>query len=189
MMKVSKKIVVGAAALLLASGVQMVQADDDTGWYVGLGVNRLDADFDNRADLDFDDSDSAASIKGGYMFNDVFGLEGGYLDLGNYKGGSGGEIDANAFWLAGLLNWGVSEHWDLYAKLGVAIVDAKSDQFVPLVGRVKEDDTETEALFGVGAEYDFGNWNLFGEFSVVDTDVSDLTVDIITLGVKYEFSR
>ncbi|MDH3638872.1 MAG: porin family protein [Gammaproteobacteria bacterium] len=185
----TKKIIVGASAMLMVSGAQVVQADDDTGWYVGAGVSRLDADFKDVDDLSFDDSDNTAQIKGGYMFTDIFGVEAGWLDLGDYEGGSGVKIDADGFWLAGVANWSVSERWDLYAKLGVAIVDATSDQVIPGIGPVQNNDTEENIFGGVGAEVDFGNWNIFGEFAVMDTDVSDLNIDIITLGVKYEIGR
>jgi OOP family OmpA-OmpF porin len=170
-------------------GLPIASADDDTGWYAGIAVNRLDADFEDRSDLDFDDSDDTASIKLGYMFNPWFGLEGGYLDLGDYTGGSGLSIDADAFQFAGVLNWEVVGILDVYGKLGAFFVNADSDQFIPGFGRVEEDDDATEAYAGIGAELDFGTWNLFGEFSAVDTDVSDLTIDIITFGVKYEFGR
>ena len=60
---------------------------------------------------------------------------------------------------------------------------------MPGEGLVKEDDTGEEPFIALGAEIDFGNWNLFGEYAVVGTDVSDLAIDIITFGVKYEFSN
>jgi len=183
------KIIVGASAILVAYGAGVAQADDDTGGYIGVGVSRLDADFEDIADLSFDDSDSTAQVKGGYMFNDIWGVEGGWLDLGDYEGDSGIEVDADGFWIAGLANWSVSERWDLYGKLGAVFINAKSDQFVPGIGLVEEDDDETNAFGGVGAEVDFGNWNIFGEFMVMDTDVSDLNIDIVTLGVKYEFGQ
>ncbi len=185
----SKKIVVSATALLLASGAFAVQADDDTGWYLGAGVTRLDANFKDIDDLDFDDSDNAFFIKGGYMFNDIIGLEGGWLDLGDYEGGSGIKVDADAFWLAGVANWSVAEQFDLYAKLGAFFVNATSDQFIPGIGQISDDDDKTELGGGIGAEWDLGNWNIFLEYNRIDTSVTDLRVDAIGLGVKYEFSR
>ena len=185
----TKKIIAGATALLLAYGAHAVQADDDTGFYAGIGASRLDANFQDVDDLDFDDSDTAVQLKAGYMFNDILGVEGGWLDLGDYEGGSGIKVDADAFWLAALANWSVSDRWDLYAKLGAFFIDAKSDQVIPGRGAFNKNETETELGGGVGVEVDFGNWNLFGEYARVDTSVNDLRVDIITLGLKYEFAR
>ncbi|MDH3379467.1 MAG: outer membrane beta-barrel protein, partial [Gammaproteobacteria bacterium] len=136
-------VMVTGVLMLLA--VPTASADDDTGWYAGVGVNRLDADFKDRSDLSFDDSDNTASVKLGYMFNPWFGLEGGYLDLGDYTGGGGLNVDADAFQFAGILNWEAGEIVDLYAKLGAFFLNANSDQFIPGVGQVKEDDDATEA--------------------------------------------
>ena len=174
-------------AAMLAFGTAF--ADDDTGWYLGIGVAALDSDFDDVDDLTFEDSDTTAQLKGGYMFNDMFGIEGGWVDLGDYKGGSGIEVDANAFWLTGVGNWSFANNWDLYGKVGMVAVNAKSDQVIPFRGQVKEDDTETDIFGAVGLEYDFGSWNLFGEYAVMDTDVSDLNVSMVTLGVKWDFGK
>jgi OOP family OmpA-OmpF porin len=171
----------------LVFGTPLAQGADDAGWYLGLGISALDADFDDVDDLSFSDSDTAIQVKGGYMFNDMFGLEGGYVDLGDYDGDGGIRIDADGFWLAGIGNWSVAENWDIYGKLGAFAVDAASDQVIPGIGMVKENDTETSFFGGVGVEYDFGEWNLFGEYAVVDTDISNLNVTMITAGLKFEF--
>ena len=36
----TKKIIVGATALVLAFGAVALHADDDTGWYLGIGASR-----------------------------------------------------------------------------------------------------------------------------------------------------
>jgi hypothetical protein len=127
------------------------------------------------------------------MFTDIFGIEVQYLDLGNYQSEGNSptnriNIDADALSLAGVLNWGVTEHVDLYGKLGAYYIDANSDSFV--AGRVLQDNASTTEVFGAGgAEYDFGKFNLFVEISVAETDISDLAIDIASIGVKYEFGQ
>jgi len=185
----TKKIIVGATALVLAFGTFALRADDDTGWYAGVGISRLDANYQDVSDLSFDDSDNSFQLKGGYMFNDVFGLEIGWQDLGDYDGDGGITVDADTFWLAGVANWSVSEKVDLYAKLGAFFVKATSNQVIPPVGPVRDDQDNTEFGGAIGIEWDFGKPNLFLEYGRVDTDVADLRVDIITLGFKYEFSQ
>ncbi len=162
-------------------------ADDDTGFYLGASANRLSANQNNVNDVDFEDSDTALGLKAGYMFTDLLGVEGGYLDLGNYntRGNEQGlnlNLDAEGFYLVGVLNFSVAENWDLYGKLGGFFFDSDTD----LTGF---DKSSTELFGGLGIEYDFGNWNIFGEFSKLDTDTNNLSIDILTLGVKYEFSR
>lgn len=110
-----------------------------------------------------------------------------HVDLGNYQGSRGGEIDADGYSIAGVLNWSVADRWDIYGKLGAAMIEAKSDQFIPGVGLVREDDDETNVFGGVGVEYDLGTLNFYFEWARMDTDVADLKVDAIALGIKAEF--
>ncbi len=166
-------------------------ADDDTGFYVSVSANRLSADFEDENDVKFGESDSTAGVRAGYMFNDMFGIEAGYLDLGKYDAAGdrpGNEINLNAdAWvLAGVVNWSVVDKVDLYGKLGVYHIDAESDSVIAGV-TLNANDDETEAFGAIGAEYDMGNVNVFFEISKADTDVSELTIDVASLGVKYEF--
>lgn len=174
----------GSAILSLAL-VSPVVADDDAGFYLGASANWLSADQKDVNDVSFDDSDTAFGLKAGYMFTDLFGIEGGYMDLGDYNASGNNQnlnLDADGFYLVGVLNFSVAEHWDLYGKLGGFFFDSDTN----LTGF---DKSSTELFGTLGAEYDFGTWNIFGEFSKLDTDTNDLSIDIISLGVKYEFSR
>jgi hypothetical protein len=179
--------ILSVAAILSLAVASPIFADDDTGFYLGASANRLSADQKNVSDVDFEDSDTALGLKAGYMFTDRFGVEGGYLDLGDYntRGNEQGidlNLDAEGFYLVGVLNFSVAENWDIYGKLGGFFLDTNTD----LTGF---DKSSTELFGGLGVEYDFGKWNIFGEFSKLDTDTNDLTFDIISLGVKYEFGR
>jgi hypothetical protein len=179
--------VLGASASLLLLGSPMVQAEEDLGWYMGLAISALDVDFEDANDLSFSDSDTAIQLKGGYMFSDMFGIEAGYVDLGDYDGDGGFRLDADGYWLAGIANWSVADNWDVYGKVGAFAIDATSDQVIPGFGMVKKNDTETNLFGGVGVEYDFGEWNLFGEYAVMDTDIADMNITMISAGLKYEF--
>ena len=186
-MKVLKYSTLTAALSLAISSPTL--ADDDTGFYLGGSVNRLSADQNNVNDVDFEDSDNAFGLKAGYMFTDLLGVEGGYIDLGDYntKGNDAGvnlSLDADGFYLVGVLNFSFAENWDIYGKLGAFAFDSNTD----FTG-VDFDESSTELFGGLGIEYDFGHWNIFGEFSKLDTDTNDLSIDILSLGVKYEFSR
>ncbi len=190
-MKLLHWVVVGALGSLALTGATSVLAEEDIGWYVGVTANRASADFEDENDVDFDDSDTALGIRGGYMFTDIIGVEVGYLDLGDFsaRGDNPGnriDLDADAFSAALVLNWSVHEQVDLYGKVGAYFVEANSDSVVA-GATFREDEDETEAYGAIGAEWDFGQINLFGEISKVDTDVNDLSIDIVTLGVKYEF--
>lgn len=170
---------------LLAPGISSAQ--EDKGFYAGISANRLDADYKDVNDLSFNDSETTWGIRGGYMFNRVFGLELGYIDLGNYTGDGGITLDADSWQFAGVGKWNLNNKFALYGKLGLFFINAKSDQVVSVIGPVKEDQDSTEAYLAVGAEYGFGKVDLFGEFSWVDTEVNDLSIDILTVGLKYNF--
>ncbi len=168
----------------------VASADDDTGFYIGFGVNRLSADFEDENDVDFDDSDNAASVKAGYMFNNYVGVEFGYLDLGDYvaEGDSRSnriEIDAKAFNLSVVGNWPILDQMDLYGKAGIFNIDAESRSTVA-GNNITRNSDENEFFAAVGVEFDLGQINLFSELSRVDTDINDLSINIITAGLKLE---
>lgn len=75
---------------------------------------------------------------------------------------------------------------DLYGKVGLYNIDVESTSII--AGNTVTTDSDEEELFGtVGVEYDMGKVNLFAEFTVADTDINELTIDIVTAGIKYEF--
>ncbi len=182
-MKLSKFLTAAGISSLLAFSAGAVLADD-AGWYIGASANRLSADQNDIDDVDFEDSDNALGLKGGYMFNDLLGLELGYIDLGDYNTLSNDKgvdlsLDAEAITLAGVLNLSLGESWDVYGKLGVATLDSNTDLNI--------DDADTRAFGGIGVELDLGQVNIFGEYDTIDTDINDLTVDVVSVGLKYEF--
>jgi len=63
-------------------------------------------------------ADDAFGLKVGYMFTDLLGVEGGYVDLGNYdaRGNDTGNdlsLDEEGFYLVGVLNYSFAENWDI----------------------------------------------------------------------------
>lgn len=190
-MKQWKKAMFGAVAGSLLFATPQAFADDDTGAYLGVTINRLSADFEDENDVNFEDSDSAGGFRVGYMFTDMFGAEFGYLDLGNFTSDGDGpfnriELDGDAFSIAFVANFSVLDQLDLYGKAGAYSLDVNATSTI--AGRTfQANDTETAPFAAFGVDWDLGNFNLFGEISVVDTDISELTVDIATAGVKYEF--
>ncbi|RBP50638.1 porin family protein [Arenicella xantha] len=176
------------SAGLIAPTVSMA---DDTGPYIAASVNRASANFEDIRDIDFDDSDNAFGLRAGYMFTDLIGVEVAYLDLGEFSAPGDGpnnaiELDADGYSAALVLNLSVVDQLDLYVKAGAFRVNANADSFIA-GQRLRFDDEATEPFAAFGAEWDLGTLNLFAEYSVVDTDISDLSVDIASAGVKLEF--
>ncbi len=177
-------------AALFIFTTSVVLADDDSGWYFGASGNRLSADFEDVDDVNFSESDTALGLQIGYMFTNLIGLEAGYIDLGDYSApgdnpGNALQLDADAFSAALVLNFSVIDQLDIYVKGGAFLVRAESDSTVASeTFRVDDDSVEPFGAFGLKA--DLGAWNIFGEISKVDTSVRDLSIDIFSLGVRYE---
>lgn len=172
-------------ALLLAAPlpgtVMSAGFDDDSGWYIAGGLNWANGDAD-----EIDESDTTWSVYGGYMWSNNFGAQVGYVDLGSYSGAVS-SIDVDAWELSLLGSWEFAPSWSVYGKLGLLILEANSNQFVPGRGQVREDQNEEQPIIGVGLEYDFGAPSLYAEWNWVDTEVNNLTVDMLAVGLRYRF--
>lgn len=181
------------ALFLLAASVQAVSADDDSGFYAGVSINRLSADFKSISDVDFSRSDNAGGIRAGYKFFENLGIEFGYLDLGSYvaEGHTSAnklDLDATAFRVALVTSYAISDNFDIYGSIGATRLKVRSDSTVAGT-RIEQDEDKTEPYGALGIEWDFGVANLFFELSKVETDISDLSIDMATLGIKYELGR
>jgi OOP family OmpA-OmpF porin len=185
-------VLIGAAlsGLLL---LPTAQADDDTGLYLGASANRMSANFRGENDVNFDESDTAGGLRIGYMVNNFFGVEFGYLDLGSYNAvgdtpSNNINLSAKGFTGAFILNWELVNQIDVYGKVGAFSIDTDANSTIAGI-KFSESETSTEVFGGIGIELDLGNINFFAEYSAVNTDVNDLTLDIASIGIKYEFGN
>lgn len=199
-------LAIGAAMLISTSAsaqntfqLQDNTAEDDSGFYIALGVSRINVEASsefNNATLDFDDSDNAYNFRAGVMFTNWVGLEAAYYDFGEF-----GDSLENAVAELGVPNadvdldlkgYGISlvgnlplPYIDLYLKGGVVKLDGEATASAFGLSVSAEEDS-TEPFAAVGAELDFGMVNLFAEYSrIIDND--DVEVDFATAGVKLEF--
>lgn len=173
--------------------------EDDAGFYVGLGIARASLDFQDQSEVDveFEDTENAYLGRVGYMFSNWIGVEGAYYRFNNYQnidsdvldnydlqGISNADVDIDAFTASIVLNLPL-QYVDLYAKGGFANLEgtasATSDRTT-----VTLTDSSTEPFAVVGAELDFGQFNLFSEYTrILDND--DYSVDLLSAGIKFEF--
>ncbi len=120
------------------------------------------------------------------MFNNGFGIEGGYIDFGKPDDdflGETAQIDAEAWNLYGVGTLGLSDNFDLFAKAG--LISWEADSFLNGVP-VGVDDGEDLAL-GIGAK--FGSESGLGlraEFEWFDVDEAD-AVWMASLGLEFRF--
>jgi outer membrane immunogenic protein len=151
-------------------------AGTDSGVYVGAGVG--DASV---KDGDFDASDSAYKIFGGYNIGFIplvdFAVEASYVDFGN-PSTSAGNVEAtglNAFGLAGL-SFGP---FGVFAKAGMINWDADST-----FGATSSSDSGTDPAYGVGARFAIGSFAVRAEYEVYDLDAD---LDMVSVSGVFTF--
>ena len=121
-MKKSGLILVTFLALTATS------ANADSGFSLGASAGYVTI-ADSDATVDFDGNDVGYKVFGSYMFNNFFGLEGGYVDFGAPDTdilASNFSIEATG-WNAYLVgNLPLGDTFDLFAKAGAVKWDADS---------------------------------------------------------------
>ena len=151
-------------------------AGADSGFYIGAGVG--DASV---KDADFDASDSAYKILGGYNIGFIplvdFAVEASYVDFGNPSTSAGNvEISGlNAFGLAGL-SFGP---FGIFAKAGAISWNSDST-----FGSLSDSDSGTDPAYGVGARFAIGSFAVRAEYEVYDLEAD---LDMVSVSGVFTF--
>jgi len=138
----------------------------DNGFYVGAGAGASNISTDGSGTQ----SESAYKLIGGFRLLDSLALEVNYLDFGKVSlydryPQCGGQIcgvgdtvapTALSGFLVGFLHFPLL---DVFAKLGVAKVEAKTN-----VSGVSTKDDTTDVAWGAGVQAHFGSFALRGEY-------------------------
>ena len=150
-----------------------VFAGADSGFYVGAGVG--DASVKEG---DFDASDSAYKIFGGYNIGFIplvdFAVEASYVDFGKPSTSTGSvEVTGlNAFGLAGL-SFGP---FGVFAKAGAIRWDMDST--------FSSSDSGTDPAYGIGARFAIGSFAVRAEYEVYDLDAD---IDMVSVSGVFTF--
>lgn len=151
MMKNTLKVVLLTSMLPLAASA----SQELTPWYVGagLGVNN----YEHIATENGDDNPYAWDIFAGYMFNDYFGAEIGYRDLGNADWTTAGisndaGVKGTTLGLVGL--WPLANRWSLSAEAGVMYYTLENSQNFNGTSS-SYSDSDFAPYFGAGVGYNF----------------------------------
>ena len=157
--KVRKLAICLAGSILGIPAVAVAGAD--SGFYIGAGVG--DATV---KDANFDESDSAYKIFGGYNIGFIplvdFAVEGSYVDFGK-PSNSTTSIDVtglNAYGLAGL-SFGP---FGVFAKAGALRWDSD------ISGTSNTNDSGTDPAYGIGARFALGSFSVRAEYETYDLD-------------------
>lgn len=187
--------IVLAASTLAAHAAGASKAESIVGPYVGVGLGGSGLavrDVDARK-TKTDENDGAAKIYGGYQLTDTFGVEAGYVRLGEFKDRfrvNGSSVTQSAsgrsFYVAGTGRLPLSDAFALTGKAGLSLGKVSG------TNRLSDSDspigTKRSFMLGLGAEY-----RMSRDIALtVDLDsygkLSDKVYgSALLLGVKYSF--
>lgn len=185
-----KRIVFATMALAFVAFSAQADDDDDAAggmWRVGGGAAFSDYEDDDGL---IDDNQVGFALFAGYQFNKWIGVEGGYLNTGDFEGriGSGSsqqklELSFRGFHIAGVLYAPIGQDdIDLYAKLGFFDFDADLSS----AGTIDSSGHQDGAMAGAGATINIADqFGIRAEFDYFDTEDSDFWT--VILGLEYQF--
>ena len=172
-------------SLSLLAAAQASAADQ--GFYVGGSIGQSSIDVD---DVDFDESDTAFKLLGGFAFNPYFAVELAYVDGGSpdKSFGAGASVDVS---FSGINSSAVGripigDMFKLFGKLGYSFYDWEVKGRVSGTTVVSADDSESDLSYGIGAALAIGEtFELRAEYEALDVDGGD--VNIISVGGVFKF--
>ena len=166
---------IAVAVLALAGAGQAVAQDpeEQQGVYVGGGIGDFSMEIDefDADDIDFDESDSAYKLFVGYRFNQFFGAQFDYLDLGGSDSGTGLqhlelETGGYALRLEGTLPLAFFE---LFATAGLVFSDVDGTY-----GGVDFDESDNDPVYSVGAGFEIAERVVLRlEYEIIDIETFD----------------
>lgn len=172
-----------AAAFVLAF---MTTAANAEGFSAGASIGSSKIEVDDSG-IEFDESDFGWKVYGKYMFNENWGVEMGYVNLGNPSDNILGidiEVEADGIdaFLIGSLP--ANESFDLFGKAGVIAWDAE----ISAPGVPSEDDDGTDLALGIGGAFHATDTvDIVGEWEWFDIEDSD-AVWLLSIGVAVSFN-
>lgn len=203
-----------ATAVLSLAAVSASAGD----WYGVGSIGRSSLPNDNsKGDIDsalvsagatglsssFDDSDTGYKLQLGYQFNQNWAVEGGYVDLGEFKyhaSYTGGAANAKAKadgWnidVVGILP--INDQFSVFGKLGFIDAKVKIDASATGPGGSASgsaDDTCWKGTWGVGATYNFSKtigiraeWERFDKLGDKGS-TGESNVNLLSVGLSFKF--
>ena len=176
-----RKAILFAAALLTLPVLPAVAADN--GFYLGGSVGQANLKIDDLSNgistADFDADDTAFKLIAGMRPLDWLGIEAAYVNFGEPEDTVLGQKlkadgDGISAFAVGFLPTGPV---DLFAKVGLISWDSK-------IGGTFDDDG-TDLAYGVGAQFRVLGLSIRAEYEKYD--ISDVDLDMISVGLTYTF--
>ncbi|NHQ86077.1 outer membrane beta-barrel protein [Iodobacter sp. HSC-16F04] len=158
------------------------------GFYIGADVGSSKAKADSNG-YSIEKSDTAWGIHGGYKFSPYLAAELGYRSFGKFEENYSfmkGSVEASAVQASVIGSYPFSEAFNIYGRLGVASIKTTSKISSDFYN-AQNDQTDTKALFGIGAQYSFNkNLSMRTEYTQY-AEIEDVKLSAITIGANYSF--
>jgi OmpA-OmpF porin, OOP family len=149
-------------------------AADDSGFYVGAGLGSFslqseaisidEGDFEIDTGRDFDGSDFAFKILGGWQWNKYIAFEAEYFDPEiEFDGQLTIEAETTGWILSALGIWPLGDSFNLFAKLGFVMWDVEGRGVI----KVPDFDIQESGSLGSESGTDFA-WGLGGTWNFTD---------------------
>jgi OOP family OmpA-OmpF porin len=171
---------------ILGSALALPLAAQAEGGYVGVNVGsaKTKESFDG---ISRSEKNTGYKLYGGFDFTKNFGAEIGYVDFGKVSDPIG-SYKTRAFYAAATGTLPLNEQFSLLAKVGVTANRLKWNENGGDSGTEKN----TNAMFGVGAAYNFTkNLSVVAEYEnfgkAVDEADGNVKVDLFSVGLRYKF--
>jgi outer membrane protein OmpA-like peptidoglycan-associated protein len=206
---VNRGLATGALFSVLAASSAFAAEE---GFFIGAGAGQSTMKAESNRNLGpkikLDESDNSFKGYAGFNFTNWFGVEGGYVELGNQNQSKTfpvvvtgnpdkveAEVSANGWQGFGVLYLPLG-NFDLFAKVGgiAANIDLETKvRFpgpVPPAGTQHDKSSEGNGMmaYGAGAAYNFGHWSVRAEYEAYDTDKLDDLYNV-SGSLQYTFFR
>jgi len=191
-----------AAVVLALGGLFAASPVSAQGFYLGASAGTSNIDDDITTGLitsgTVDGKSTGYKLFGGYQFNNTFGVEGAYVDLGKarYSGSyfgapvTGGKVDVWGLNLSAVGTYLLNPSFAVFGKIGLFYWEANSKDVtggVPFSGFASGSDFSA----GLGLSYHFTKnlstrveWERFG-LTGYDFDLGH--AELLSLGMVYKF--
>lgn len=163
------------------------------GYYVGGNVGRAEQKVE-ASGVSFKENDTGFKLYGGYTFTKNFGIEGGYVDMGNAeKTGNGASVSSKpqSIYVAATGTLPLNDQFALFGKAGVATTHVKLTGSAPGYS-VRTSDDRTSPFVGVGASFALNQkvsfvaeYEYFGKIAKDGGD--NIKANLFSAGVRYKF--
>lgn len=188
-----------ATALFAAASVQAqttTTTSGNTSWYAPnsayIGINAGQSSYRQGCGtgaFNCGDKDDAYSVYGGSMFNNNFGLELGYVNMGDIARG-GGTTKAEGINLSLVGKLPVSQSFSVFGKVGTTYGRTRVSS-LPASGITPGNEDGFGLSVGAGVSYDFSErWSAVLQWDRHDFKFAGAgreNINATTVGLKYRF--